>query len=67
MKLFTQYAVVDKEGTWNEPISLQVLRSVAYGWLAWSLMNGYAWQACLDLLQTTIELWHGLLSLSGRL
>lgn len=67
MRLFTQYAVVDKEGSWSEPISLRALRSAAYAWLIWSLMNGSLYTAILDLVQTMTELWLGLQSWFGPL
>lgn len=62
MRLFTRYAVVDEDGSWSEPTRLRALRSVAWCWLAWSMMNGSLYTALLDLMQTTTELWVGLLS-----
>lgn len=59
MRLFTQYAVVDKEGSWSEPTSLRALRNVAYAWLIWSMTNGSLYTALLDLIQTMTELWLG--------
>jgi hypothetical protein len=67
MKLFTRYEVVDDGESWNEPIALQVLRSVALCWLAYSMMNGSLYAASQDAIRTMTELWLGLQSWLGPL